>query len=158
MIESPILPFEYIGRELLFSAHIPVFRHVTKKNNRKIWRPKNNHQKLIIGKSELLMQAEKNIKTYLIAAKSNYKTAKFPFIKPMQLVCYFYFDNFLTKKNQFNLKIPDLSNLYQLVEDELQSTQIIDNDCWIFSHSGSERRASNKNYLDLFLFSYPFQF
>lgn len=50
--------------------------------------------------------------------------------------------HFWTKKGKINLKLPDLSNLYQLVEDCLQSSGIIRNDHFIASHDGSYRAPS----------------
>ena len=63
-------------------------------------------------------------------------------------------DILITKRQTLNMKSGDLSNLYQLPEDALQSAGILENDCWIKSHSGSDIMISpdNKFYLEISLF------
>lgn len=89
-----------------------------------------------IGKSPQLMQAEKHLHLELLKYKTkapikDYINCKLTFIFPHKV--------FYTQKGDVNKKLPDLSNLYQIVEDELQKVGIIENDHLIASHDGSRR-------------------
>jgi Holliday junction resolvase RusA-like endonuclease len=59
----------------------------------------------------------------------------------------FYFPEsiYYTKQNVRSKKLPDLSNLYELPQDCLQSTKIIENDTQIVSHGKSSREPINDN-------------
>ena len=46
---------------------------------------------------------------------------------------------FFTKKGLRNKKIPDISNLYELVQDVLQKVEILEDDNLVESHDGSRR-------------------
>jgi Holliday junction resolvase RusA-like endonuclease len=82
-----------------------------------------------------------------------------PIKRPISCQLVFGFKNYYnkpTKKNQDKLKrnqtIPDISNLYQFIEDCLQKAGVIINDNIIENHDGSKRIYSPINTVKITLF------
>lgn len=76
--------------------------------------------------------------------------------EPLWAIFHFYFtiDKYMTARNRINLKLPDLSNLYELPQDCLQDAGIISNDTLIHSHDLSRRLIGQENKLEIFLLKY----
>lgn len=134
---------------LLFSCRIPVESHVVKKNNRPIWRGR-------LGKSATLRDAE----AFLIAALTREKKlhpGKFPITQDVQakLTFHFHHKKFIAKTTGLrNKTLPDISNLYQLVEDCLQTAGVLFDDGLIDNHDGSRRLSHpDRHYLEIELHS-----
>lgn len=131
----------------LFYIRIPVESHVVKKNNRPIWRGR-------LGKSAVLRSAEE----YLIQVLRR-ETLKLPSLPITQdvsakMTFFFHEKKFFTKKGARNKKLPDISNLYQLVEDCLQKAGVLFDDNLIDNHDGSRRLPHpDRNYLEIELFA-----
>ena len=66
-----------------------------------------------------------------------------------KIVFYFPKDVFYTKKGIVSGKLPDLSNLYSIVEDSLQFVGILKNDRLIRQHNGSDRLPSKDDKYSL---------
>lgn len=126
----------------------PVEKHVIKKNGRSVFRNKRTGQ-LFPGKSKELILAEKHL-------ISQMKPKAFPIDIPMHVMMHFHFaKGILIRKDGLpSLKAPDLSNLYELPQDCLQSAGVILNDCLIFSHDGSRKIESDSNWLEIFIFPF----
>ncbi len=64
-------------------------------------------------------------------------SAKFTFYFPESV--------YYTKKNVRSQKVPDLSNLFESIQDALQKAKVITNDSMIVSLDGSRREPINDN-------------
>lgn len=138
----------------LFYGEIKIPRHITKKNNRTIYKNKKTGR-LFPGKSSGLVLAETTIKNSLILLKRRFNIND-PIDVPLHVLFLFHFakEDFFTKKGLVNQKLPDLSNLVQLPEDCLQSAGIIKNDTLIHSLDFSRRLPSNETRLEIFVLKY----
>ena len=129
---------------ILFYAEIDVHKHVVKKNNRDIFKNKRTGR-VFPGKSNELRNMEAQLffeikrKWHGGAPIKKYINAKFTFV--------FTEEKFYTKKSVINKALPDMSNLYQIVEDCLQKAGVIYNDHFIASHDGSRRCSGNETKL-----------
>lgn len=130
---------------------IELDKHMVKKNNRPIWRGR-------VGKSKELIGAE----NYLIASFMQQAKAQEIFKainEPIWLIMHFYFtkEAYYTKQSGYlerSKKLPDLSNLYEIVQDTLQSANVIANDNLIESHDLSRRLVGPKTKLEVFILRY----
>lgn len=123
-------------------------KHWVKKNGRDIGRNFKTGRLFPI-KSPGLEQAEVYLINAMQLAKNKNQSFNFPFTKPVHMKSIFTFPRkefFCQTKGtsgepvgRRNSKIPDLSNLYQLPEDCLQTAGVIENDSLIDSHDGSRR-------------------
>lgn len=133
------------GRRL-FYAQIPVVRHVSKKNGRPVYNGR-------ICKSPELKAAENHLLLQLQSHRNYQKIFK-PFGCDLWLLCIFKFDDYYTKKGVRRKNLPDLSNLYELIQDQLQNSGIIENDSQICSHDRSRREPGNQNILEISLYEF----
>jgi Holliday junction resolvase RusA-like endonuclease len=133
----------------LFYARIPVENHVVKKNNRPIWRGR-------LGKSAVLRNAEEYLTTMLIREKK-LQNVNLPICQYVQAKLTFFFPKkryYAKSTGAMNRKIPDISNLYQLVEDSMQKAGILFDDHFIDNHDGSRRMPHpDRHYLEIELIS-----
>lgn len=134
--------------EELFKVTLNLDRHSSKKNE-KVARRRG--KSLFIGKSEKALSAEIKMMKQLVLARQKLKetikediSAKFTFIFPKSV--------YFTKQGERSKKLPDLSNLYELPQDCLQKSQIIENDTQICSHDGSRRVAGDSYQLVIILY------
>lgn len=108
--------------------------HVVKKNNRPIWNGRP-------GKSKRLQEAEQFLYLKLSALRTqtitDYMQATFVFYYP--------YDKIYTKKGTVSKLLADLSNLYELPQDQLTKAGIIEDDRLIQSHDGSRIDLSQNN-------------
>ena len=125
---------------------------MVKKNNRPIYKNKATN-KVFLGKSNKLVEAENHMISSLRQAWFNWpEFPKNPIAYPVNVKMVFFFNEqeFFTKKGNVSKHIPDLSNLYQLVEDCLQKASILENDHWIAGHDGSRRSPTlDQSYLEI---------
>lgn len=139
-------------QNIIFHCKINVENHVVKKNNRPIYKNKATG-KVFLGKSTRLVSAENNLIMELRRAWFNSPDfPKTPIEYPINVKMIFWFNDkeFFTKKGKISKHIPDLSNLYQLVEDCMQKASIIENDHWISGHDGSRRKPTlDHSYLEI---------
>jgi Endodeoxyribonuclease RusA. len=137
---------------VMMRALIQVSEHVVKKNGRNIFINKKTGQ-MFPGKSTRLVKAENHmVKELRNAWWMTFHADKSPINYPVNVMMRFHFNenDFFTKKKERSKRIPDLSNLYQLVEDALQKAGVLENDYWIESHDGSKRLPTlDQNYLEI---------
>lgn len=138
--------------DLIFYAHIPLHKHTVKKNNRPIYKNKTTGISFT-GKSPELKAAEEHM-IISLRSMANVQGIVEPYDGPVWTIMHFYFDNYYTEKGAMNKNIPDLSNLYQLPEDALQTAGIIVNDNQIESHDLSRRLPSKDCALEVFVLKY----
>lgn len=140
--------------QCLFHAKIPVTAHVIKKNNRPIHR---RGRKPFIGKSAKLRNQEINLRKQLdqIAAAQG---IKFPIRDNIHAIFHFHFGPELSR----SFALSDLSNLFEIVSDSLQSTKkgafkiggVIENDRQIKSFDGSRKFKNRTSFLEIFLLKF----
>lgn len=140
--------------DALFHCYVPVNKHVVKKNSRPILRNRRTG-KSFPGKSTELRSAENHLINSFrleILRRQNFKTID----KLVWAVFIFHFpqESYFNKKGELSGKLPDLSNLYELPQDCLESSQVIANDRLICSHDLSRRLPSDRYGLEVFLFEY----
>lgn len=121
----------------LFHAVIPVDRHIVKKNSRPIWRGR-------LGKSMALRNAENTLTLAIIQEMKSIDNNQmnYPITTDVSAKITFYFPTkrFFTKEGKRNKKLPDISNLYELVQDCLQKAGVLFDDNQIDNHDGSRRK------------------
>ena len=132
------------------SFEIKVAAHLSKKNNRPIF--KNRHTgRAFIGKNPALAMQETKLENefrkqwqlYCDSLKRDYSPIGFP----IHIKMIFFMDNFYNKSGSVNKKMPDLSNLYELPQDSLQKAGVIEDDRLVYSHDGSRRLPWHENIL-----------
>lgn len=140
--------------DLLFYGSIPVENHVSKKNGRPIFKNKYTGQAML-GKSERLKNAERSMELYL-KSEANKQLLLKPIDCKIWAIFLFYFtkDIYFTKKGEMSKFVPDLSNLYELPQDALTKSLIIDDDRLIESHDLSRRLVGHETKLEIFLLKY----
>lgn len=123
---------EKFSDDLLFQCSFKLKRHEVKKNRRKIMRNFRTG-KSFIGKSEDLHAAEASYISEFIKAK--YKSKLEAITCDVWMIAIFEFkeSDLMTKKGVRKKTSPNLSNLYQIVEDCMQTPKI----------SASGRRTHN---------------
>lgn len=136
---------------LLARFEVEIEKHVVKKNNRPIWRNR-------LGKSKQLLQAEDFLRREF-RHQGNLQEITEPFDCPIWLVMHFYFpkEKFYTKESkytQMSQRVPDLSNMYEIVQDSLQQAGIIKDDRLVESHDLSRRLLGPTNKLEVFVLRY----
>lgn len=128
-----------------FECEIAVPRHLSKKNNRPVYRGRP-------GKSSRLLSMEKYLDIMLLKAKQEHKL-KNPLPPPYHVTFTFVFG----KDRSRELKLCDLSNLIELPQDALQSAGIIENDRFIQSLDGTRKVPGPKTVLKIRIQSYTEQ-
>lgn len=123
---------DWNSNDILFSCNFKLRRHEVKKNRRKIMRNFRTG-KSFIGKSEDLHAAEANYISEFIKAKYKYKLEAITCDVWMIAIFEFKESDLMTKKGVRKKTSPNLSNLYQIVEDCMQTPKI----------SASGRRTHN---------------
>lgn len=134
--------------KILFQAKFEVPYHAVKKNNKNIFFNKKTGRSFISSNAKVLL-AENDLTKRFYLLKSCETITSYVHIKMI-----FTFENgsFFTKKGERNKRLPDLSNLYQIVEDSLQKAGVIANDHLIESHDGSRRVAGDKTTLEVVIY------
>lgn len=121
---------------ILFEAEISVDGHGSKKNSKNLFVNRRTGRTFITSSNKAKV-AEASMVAELGRRRIEYTwlpirdpvIAKFTFIYPK--------DEFYTKKGQRSKNLPDISNLYELPQDALQSAGILENDRLIRGHDGS---------------------
>jgi len=141
-------------KELLFQTIIEVPFHGILKNNKQIFINKKTGKRFLTS-SDKCKLAQSIIINKLTADKYSKKlntinepvVAEFCFSYPKEI--------YYTKKGVKSNKVADMSNLYQLPEDCLQRSGILENDSLIENHGNSLRVPSinDKYYLIIRIFS-----
>jgi len=142
--------------KVLYTLDYEVPFHVVKKNSRVI--KKGRDGRPFIGKSPELKSAEARMELAMRSRKNELAISTIR--SDVSMCCIFYFDyhSFWLKSGTARKKtLPDLSNLYQLVEDCLESSGVLENDRLIQSHDGSRILPAprNKIYLELSMMDPP---
>jgi Holliday junction resolvase RusA-like endonuclease len=134
--------------KILFSCYFKVDRHASKKNEKTIRKVGN---KRFIGNKDKCDISTKWMLQKLTSERFKQRITTIDC--DVNLCCTFYYPYtvYFTKKGVRSLTIGDLSNLYELPQDCLQSVGIIENDTLIVSHNGSSRQPikSNEYYLKI---------
>lgn len=140
--------------KLLCFFSIPIENHVSKKNNRPIFRNRGTGVHFI-GKGDHLRNAEAHMILELKMQRIAQNVLD-PIEDRIWTIFHFYFkkEDYFTKKGAISLNLPDLSNLYELPQDCLQKAGIILNDTQIESHDLSRRLYSDNPRLDIFIIKY----
>lgn len=138
----------------LFFASIPVDNHLSKKNGRSVFLNKATGR-MFPGKNNKLRNAEDKIIIELKMQRIQQRISD-PISERLWAIFYFYFkkEDFITKAKEISLRLPDLSNLYELPQDCLQKAGVILNDTQIDSHDLSRRLIGPQTKLDIFLLKY----
>jgi Holliday junction resolvase RusA-like endonuclease len=119
----------------LFKIEVEVERHFILKNSKNIRVNRRTGNRFIASNNDVV--EGKDFLTRVFRENFNgqriesYVNAKMVFIFPHSL--------FYTKKNERSRRIADLSNLYQVVEDALESSGVLLSDNLIEAHDGSRR-------------------
>jgi len=134
--------------KLLFHARFEVESHLSKKNNRPIFRNKYTGRPTL-GKSSGLKMGEHLYLYKLRQQKVNLNIDTL--VCPLSATFIFYFpkNKFFTAKGTVNKNIPDLSNLYELPQDCLTKSGVIFDDGQIFSHDFSRRLPHDKDVYEV---------
>ena len=123
--------------QILFKCTIPG-RPYVKKNGAKVY-----GNKYVTTKQYRAW--EKNAALFINSVASMYPAAQLPFSGKFRLKAVFYFENGSSE--------PDLSALYEGIQDLLQKLGIIENDKFIYSHDGSTKViGTTQPRLEFFLF------
>ena len=128
--------------EPFFYINVYVPEHVSKKNNRPIWRGR-------LGKSQKLREAESHLTNAFMKAYKGPTVESLVHAKVL-----FHSTKYFTKKNVKSLKCGDLVNLLQLPLDCLQSAGVIKDDSLVESLDGSRIVPSDQNRLEITLYRY----
>lgn len=120
---------------VVFKIEVEVERHFILKNSKNIRVNRRTGSRFIAsndnvveGKKYLERIFRENFSGEMI---KNYVNMKCEFVFPHSV--------FYTKKNERSRRIADMSNLYQVVEDALESSGVLESDNLIESHDGSRR-------------------
>jgi Holliday junction resolvase RusA-like endonuclease len=108
---------------------------------------------MFLGKSNELKTYE-NLLILEMRRQAKLQNITEPYKGPVWVMMLFFFKNFYTKKGEMNLKLGDLSNLYQLPEDCLQESGIIANDSLIMAHDLSRKLHGPETLLEIFVFKH----
>lgn len=132
---------------------------MVKKNRREIHVNRATGQRFI-GKSKDLVAAEFVMEREMNWAKGAAKSLKDAIVEDVWVIMHFHVtpEQWFVKgganKGHERKTNPDLSNLYQLPEDCLQSSGIIDNDRLIKAHDWSRVVLSDKCALEIWIVAY----
>ncbi len=121
--------------QLVYSVYIPGRAYV-KKNSAKVYRGRMIYSPQY--------RAWKQIAQLHIKAHSQLYTGQLPFTGRLRMQAVFYFENHSAE--------PDLSALYEGIQDELQAMGVIENDRQIYSHDGSTKAFNERAGLRVSLF------
>jgi len=143
--------FQLKADQIVFYAKIDIDVHISKKNNRPVFRA---GQRAFLGKSQKLRNAEDQMVLQLRSQGNKYGITE-PIGHDLWVLCLFYFENYhLRKKETRSKRLNDLSNLFELPMDCLQTAGIIQDDTQIQSFDLSRRLPGEHNMLELFLIKY----
>jgi len=145
---------EFATRQILFTCSLDVPFHGVKKNAKTIRFNRKTKKPFVTSNDRIL-----NLQKYLVPelrSRANHIKLFEPITTDVWGLFIFRFANYYTKKGVRSLTLPDLSNLYQLPEDCLQTAGIILNDTQICCHDLSRRLPSSddKNHLEIFLLNF----
>lgn len=143
--------FKLKADKIVFYAKIDVDRHVSKKNNRPIFRAGG---KAFLGKSQALRYAEDKMVLQLRSQRNHLRIAE-PIRHDLWCLLLFFFKDYhLKKESKRSQRVNDLSNLFELPADCLQTAGVIENDSQICSFDLSRRLPGDKNQVEIFLIKY----
>lgn len=143
--------------KILFNISLDVEKHWSMKNRNQIFKAGG---RTFIGKSSAIVSA-KHWMTLKIS-QEKYRQNLTTIDGPVWVIFHFYCSNFWLKPKRksdaqrMNMKMGDLSNLYQMPEDCLQAAGVIQDDSLICSHDLSRKLPSNsdKNWLEIFVIKF----
>jgi Holliday junction resolvase RusA-like endonuclease len=98
---------------------------------------KKNGKQISVRGGRVFVRTSENYKNWhsyasvIMLQQKNFSQFPMPIKEPINLSCKFHFPNHQGE--------PDLSNLYQGIEDILQEIGVIENDKLIYSHDGSRK-------------------
>lgn len=143
--------FQLTPNKILFYAKIEVDRQISKKNARPIFK---SGGKPFLGKSQQLRSAE-NSMVLQLRSQGNKLGITEPIRSDLWCMFLFYFKDYhLRKKAKRSMRVNDLSNLFELPADCLQTAGIILDDNQICSFDLSRRLPGDRNYVEMFLIDY----
>lgn len=146
MMPSGYLPswVSYVYLEQIAEATEVLFKAVLegrvgiKKNGKQI---SHRRGRIFVRTSENYKNWEGKARLQLLQSKAK-SFCPMPIQTPVNLQCRFHFPNHQGE--------PDLSNLYQGIEDLLQEIGVIENDKFIYSHDGSKKIfGSNRFFVEI---------
>lgn len=125
--------------DILFKCMIPLSRHSSKKNEKE---PGFNitTRKFFVKAKEGAIKSKNELNQRLQIERLKQRVDLISCDINAKFIFYFPETKFFTKKGERNKNLPDLSNLYEMPQDCLQFAKIIEDDTYIVSHNGSERR------------------
>ncbi len=129
---------------VLFECKFTVPFHGIKKNSKQI--AKNRFAgKNFIRSSDKALFAKKWLNQKLLTEKLKQRLDTIADDVIAEFIFYFPKSKYFTKKGLRSKTLPDLSNLYETVQDCLQDARIIENDTCIVNHGSSHRSPINDN-------------
>lgn len=135
---------------VIFKAKFEVPYHAVLKNNKQISYNKKTGKRFLRSNDRVVF-AQNWILNKLFNEKLKSRVDKINCYFNLKLIFYFPESVFYTKKGIRSLKIPDISNLYELPQDLLTKSGIIEDDTLVDSHNGSKRLPieGSKYYLEI---------
>ena len=131
--------------EPLFYAKLWVKKHGIKKNSKRILYNRGTGRPFITSNQDAKSAENEMVFTLTRMRSEIEKTID----EDIEIEFIFTFKDYYTKKGERRKTIPDLSNLYELPQDALQKSGIINNDTQICSHDGSRRKPGKENTLEI---------
>lgn len=123
-------------QDILFQHLVQVIRHSSKKNEK---RAVLLHGRVMNIKSSTARLAENHLINELTRIKNTFNIKTITEDINLKMIFLFPQSVFFTKKGERSKKLPDLSNLYELPQDVMQTVGIIENDTQVCGHDGSGR-------------------
>lgn len=122
-------------KAVIFKIEVEVERHFVLKNSKNIRLNRRTGQRFIASNDDVV-EGKKYLERIF---RENFSGE--PIKSYVNMKCEFIFPHsyFYTKKNERSRRVADISNLYQLVEDALESSGVLESDNLIESHDGSRR-------------------
>lgn len=127
-------------QDIMFKCKVLVSRHSSKKNEK---RAIFDHGRTFLTKSKKAKVSENFLKQRLIIEKLKQRLETITCDLNAKYTFYFPETIYFTKKGERSKKLPDISNLFELPSDVMQSINIIHNDTQICSFDGSRRLPSD---------------
>lgn len=124
-----------MNKAIIFKIDVEVERHFVLKNSKNIRLNRRTGQRFIASNDDVV-EGKKYLERIF---RENFSGAMIKSYVNMKCEFVFPHSVFYTKKNERSKRVADMSNLYQIVEDALESSGVLESDNLIESHDGSRR-------------------
>lgn len=124
-----------MNKAIIFKIDVEVERHFVLKNSKNIRLNRRTGQRFIASNDDVV-EGKKYLERIF---RENFSGAMIKSYVNMKCEFVFPHSVFYTKKNERSKRVADMSNLYQIVEDALEASGVLESDNLIESHDGSRR-------------------